>query len=129
MKHSLLAQLFSKFDDLLFKVLGRILVGKPPRPWPSETNYDAFLRYIGPCLWNAMYGRTLYSLHKVEDADADSTEFELMLTGGSPINSKRVGRILYSDSNGECTFEIFGEDVPTMILEPLIAEAKRLLKL
>jgi hypothetical protein len=76
-----------------------------------------------------MYGRTLYSLHKVEDADADSTEFELMLTGGSPINSKRVGRILYSDSNGECTFETFGEDVPTMILEPLIVEAKRLLKL
>jgi hypothetical protein len=128
MKNCLIDQLFSKFDDLLFKVLDKILPGKPPRPWPSETNYDAFLRYTGPCLWNAMYGRTLYSMHMAEDADAGSTEFELMLTGGSPIHSKRVGRILYWDTNRECTFETFGEDVPTMILEPLIAEAKRSIK-
>ena len=127
MKSRRLGQLVSGLDALLAKVLHK----NPPRESTrsSETNYDARLLYADPGLWNIKYGIDLYSICFVEETEVEGFRgFELMLTTEGFVGSQRVGRILFWDANGEISFETFDRDVPVVVIEALIAEAKSLIK-
>jgi hypothetical protein len=61
------------------------------------------------------------------DYNAGSTALEL--TRRRDNKSERVARIMYWDASGEFTLEMFTDELPLVIIEELIAEAKREIRL
>ena len=73
------------------------------------------------------YGMYRYTTRLVHDTKEGNSSLELNMTrkhGGT----ERVGRVVFWDAYGDFFFETFGRQIPVVIAEQLIVEAKAAIK-
>jgi hypothetical protein len=75
---------------------------------------------------NHEYGNARYTTSAVRDRKEGYAGLELHQT--SKGDTKRVARVVFWDASGQFFFETFNSDVPLVIVEELIAEAKNTIK-
>ncbi len=75
---------------------------------------------------NREYSDARYASNKVEDRTEGFVGFELARVRCG--NRSCLARILFWDASGQFSVETLGTDVPLVVLEELIAEAKAFIK-
>ena len=74
---------------------------------------------------NFQHGTAIYTTRAIADRDAGSAGLDLYCeAGGQP---KCVARIAFWDASGQFAFQTFKE-IPLVVVEELIAEAKQTIK-
>lgn len=71
---------------------------------------------------NRQYSNAHYATVPVNDLKQGFTGLELLRT--SKGREDRVARVIFWDASGQFFFETLGTDLPLVIVEELIAEAK-----